>query len=169
MAKFNPEKYFKKGQRCFKHKWYADAVEYLELAADQGSVDGQYLLGYCYLHGLGTKSQDTKGRMTLASDRASIYLGSIIGNVSYASSNNDKNRYKAQYEAERDRERKQGLALITKAADSGHVEARYELAKWYDDKRMDYDKMENRVKYENEQAAVESKKTANEYKQKASE
>ncbi len=46
---------YKKGEAAYEEKNYADAVKWYKMAAEQGYVKAQYILGNCYENGEGVE------------------------------------------------------------------------------------------------------------------
>lgn len=54
-----PEEMYRKGDAAYDKREYAEAVRWLQPAAEAGNADAQYLLGWCYKDGNGVASDDS--------------------------------------------------------------------------------------------------------------
>ena len=55
------EDWLEKGHACHKAGIYSEAVNWYRKAAEQGNLEAQYHLGFCYLNGRGVENDDLVG------------------------------------------------------------------------------------------------------------
>lgn len=56
----NAQEEFKKGVDAYHNYNYTEAVSWYKKAAEQGQVDAQYCLGFCYFYGDGVTQDDSQ-------------------------------------------------------------------------------------------------------------
>lgn len=117
-----PEELYYKGLGLYKESQYADAVKYLQYAADYGYVNAFYSLGKCYEDGRGVEKNVAKAveLYQRAAEKNHLAAQYTLG-LCYESGNGvAKDANKA-------------IALIRQAAEHGYAEAQYVLALRYDE------------------------------------
>lgn len=125
--------WYRKGEHHYYEKEYVEAVKWLRKAAEQGYVDAQWLLGFCYYHGQGVECDltETVKWYRKAAEQGHIHSQYELGDCYFSARGVDRDLAEA-------------VKWYRKAAEQGYRSAQYMLGLCYaDGKGVAIDKAES--------------------------